>query len=252
MTHRVLNTRPKSQAAELSKLLRQNSYEPVEVPLVELVLLSEELAALSKLPASDYDGILLSSPNLLQLINALGKNSILQPLLSKPWYLISNRARVQVESLGAKVRFCPREASLEGFLKEFPPQKNLRLLHPCSQATRLDLHSFSKLGVAIQNFPVYAPHCPEGIASALQAAWPEVQTVLFASGSAVHNLFAIVPALGQTLVSSTGPLPISIGPSATEALQAAGVRKFQQAESADNAGFVAVLNLAFNKPKGNT
>src|SRR4051812_18633622 len=120
----VLNTRPRIHSAELSALLARGGYEPLEVPLVELVLAQEGLAALSNLSPNEFDGVLLSSPNLLPLL-AETNASRLQPWISKPWYLISNQARSQVEALGGTVAFVPQDASLAGFYKEFPPQAGL-------------------------------------------------------------------------------------------------------------------------------
>jgi uroporphyrinogen-III synthase len=117
------------------------------------------------------------------------------------------------------------------------------LLHLCSSATRLDPKPFSERGIEIRNLAVYAPHCPKDAAAALQAVWPQIQAVLFASGSAVHNLFSAVPGLAATLRDPQGPLPVSIGPSASIALKAEGVRNFRQAATADNAGLIAALPL---------
>lgn len=246
----ILNTRPREQAAELNQQLRESGYKSYHVPLVELVFLPEGLNELSKLSREEYDGILLSSPNLMLLLKKTG-SALVQMLVLKPWYLISSRARPQVEALGAKVAFVPRKASLEGFLEELPPsfpgasitgaKTGLRLLHLCSSATRLDPKPFLTRGVAIRNLAVYAPRCPKDAATALRAVWPHVQAVLFASGSAVHNLFIAAPELGAALGTPRGPLSISIGPSASAALKEAGVHNFRQADTADNAGLIAAL-----------
>ncbi len=244
----ILNTRPREQAAELNQRLREAGYKSYNVPLVELVFLPEGLAELSGLAQDAYDGILLSSPNLMLLLKK-ANSALVQTLALKPWYLVSGRARPQVEALGVKVAFVPRKASLEGFLEELPPQKELRLLHLCSSATRLDAAPFSERGIEIRNVAVYAPHCPKDAASDLRAVWPGIQAVLFASGSAVRNLFSAVPDLATTLGTPRGPLPISIGPSASAALKSEGVGNFRQAATADNAGLIAALPLEMQNSK---
>jgi uroporphyrinogen-III synthase len=239
----ILNTRPREQAAELNQQLREAGFKSYHVPLVELVFLPEGLAELSKLSQEDYDGVLLSSPNLMLLLKKNHSN-VLQALTLKPWYLISSRARPQVEALGVKVAFVPRKASLEGFLEELSPllpPTGLRLLHLCSSATRLDPKPFSERGIVIRNLALYAPRCPKDAGPALEAVWPQILAVLFASGSAVHNLFSAAPKLATTLGTPGGPLPISIGPSASAALKMAGVQNFVQADTADNAGLIAAL-----------
>lgn len=243
----VLNTRPSSQAPELSERLNQQGYHPVEVPLVELVLTSDGLAVLSRLSTDEYDGVLLSSPNLIPLLVEIDA-PVLKKLAAKPWYLVSRQAQFQVESIGGKVVFVPKNASLQGFYEECPQQDGLRLVHLCSRVTRLDPKLFLERGIVVRNIPMYSPHCPVGVASQLEAVWPQLRAVLFGSGSAAHNLFLVDPERAKTLGTEKGPLPISIGPSATEALLAEGVENIRQAATADNAGLIAALNAEFQNP----
>jgi uroporphyrinogen-III synthase len=242
----VLNTRPREQAGRLSEALADAGYQPREAPLVELALSAEGLAALQN-RAQNADAFLLTSPNLLawftERMDAAGKKI----LASKPWYAISPSAREPIESLGGRVAFTPRRASLRGMLEEFPSRPGMRLLHLCSSETRLDPADFAAIGVTVENLPVYSPRCPESAGADLQAAWPGVQAVLFASGSAVRNLFRVAPDLGRTLNSENGPKPVSIGPSATEALQENRIAHPLLAPTADNAGFIAALDAAFPK-----
>jgi uroporphyrinogen-III synthase len=242
----VLNTRPRGQAETLSALLREARYAPVEIPLVELALMPEALAAL---PAQgrDCDAFLLSSPSLLSWLEGRLTESARVRLASKPWFLISAGARAQVEALGGRVAFAPKRPSLTGFLAELPPREGLRLLHLCSAETRLDPAIFARRGLTVRNWPLYAPRLPDGAAARLQAAWPEAGAVLFASGSAVRNLFAADPQLGRTL-GAEGPAAVTIGPSASEALDAAGIAGYRQAPTADNAGLMAALAAVFPPP----
>lgn len=248
----VLNTRPRDQAAALSTAARAAGFEPLEVPLVELVLLEKSLTLLGKLSDRNYDGILLTSPNLLPLLKRRNAR-VPAAWIDKPWYLIGSRARTDVEELGAAVTFIPNAASLEGFLAEIPqhpsmhPGNGLRLLHPCSAKTRLDPAIFASAGIKVHNMAVYEPRCPAGTEAALQAAWPRARAVLLASGSAVHHLFLAAPALARTLSSDDGPLPVSIGASTSRALRMYGVERFLQAPSADNAGLVEALRSTFLK-----
>jgi uroporphyrinogen-III synthase len=240
----VLNTRPRDQAPALNEGLRAAGFEPLEVPLVELVLLTKSLHALDKLSDHHYDGILLSSPNLIPLLKAAGR-SLPAAWLTKPWYLIGSRARQDVDSLGVSVAFVPREASLEGFLREIPAQSNLRLIHPCSTKTRLEPALFTTKGINVHNMALYDPRRPEGAAAALEETWPQARAALFASGSAVHHLLAVAPKLGRTLAHGDGPVPVSLGASTSRALRIHGVERIRQAVTADNAGFLATLQSNF-------
>ncbi len=251
----VLNTRPKIPVPAvpgetLNDALAASGYEPIDVPLVELVLLQDALNLLDGLSDRHYDGILLSSPNLLPLLKSLGR-SVPAAWRAKPWYLIGERARADVEALGARVAFVPRgEASLEGFLEEIPVQDNLRLIHPGSTKTRLEPSLFTGKGIDLHNMALYEPRCPDGAVAALEAAWPRLTprgAVLFASSSAVHHLFAAAPALARTLVADEGPVPVSIGSSTTRTLRLYHVERSRQTPTADTAGFLAALNLIFPK-----
>src|SRR5690606_29645559 len=117
----------------------------------------------------------------------------------------------------APVAFVPEVASLDGFLREFPARDpgrpGLRLLHPCSAKTRLEPPLFAARGIDVHNMAVYEPRLPEGSAALLEAAWPGVKAVLFASGSAVHHLFAAAPRRGRDLALGEGPFPIALGAS---------------------------------------
>jgi uroporphyrinogen-III synthase len=246
----VLNTRPRELAPRLSALLREAGYEPFEASLVELELHAkglEELrarAAQVEAGATDYTGILISSPNLLSALEAAGEE-IPGAFLRKPWYLISARIRAQVEALGARIAFIPQEASLEGFIREIATHNGARLLHLCSSRTRVSPDSLKAKGFAVENLTLYTPGNSDGSGDRIAAAWDKVRAIVFASGTAVHNLFSARPDLAAKMGTSSGPLPISIGLSATEALKSHGIRHYRQAPTADNAGFIAALNQEF-------
>jgi uroporphyrinogen-III synthase len=245
----VLNTRPSELAPELSARLREAGFEPHEAPLVALSLDREGLSKLRALDAGGglepFTGVLMSSPNLLSALRAEGEE-LPKALLRKPWYLISARIRDQVEALGARVAFIPQEASAGGFAREIAPHR-ARLLHLCSSKTRLRPEPLAAKGIEVENLPLYTPGLAPGAAQAVRAAWPRIEAVVFASGTAVHNLFACAPFEAATLGTASGPLAVAIGFSAVEALKSHGVSsRVRQAPTADNAGLVAALKKEFS------
>lgn len=241
----VLNTRPPELAPELSARLREAGFAPREAPLVALSLDPEGLARLRALDLSPFTGVLMSSPNLLSALAAEGE-ALPPALLQKPWYLISARSRHQVEALGARVAFIPQEASAAGFTREIVPHR-ARLLHLCSSKTRLRPETLEPKGITVENLPLYTPGLPPAAGERVRAAWPDVEAVLFASGTAVHNLYACAPSEASTLGTASGPLAVAIGFSAVEALKEHGVStRVRQAPTADNAGFVAALKKEFS------
>ena len=239
----VLNTRPRDQAPPLSRLLREAGYAPREISLVELILREDAVKNLGE--TGDVDAFLLSSPNLLPLLLPRLDSSQRSWLAGKPWYLISAAARSQVETMGASVAFVPKQPSLRGFFDEFPAKPGLRLLHLCSEKTRLNPADFLRHGVSVHNLAVYAPRSPAGSAVELEKAWESLRAVLFASGSAVDNLFTAVPHRAQTLGGTNGPIAVTLGPSASDALRSHGVKNFHQASDSGDAGLIAALAAVF-------
>jgi uroporphyrinogen III methyltransferase / synthase len=64
--HVVLNTRPREQAAELSKLLAQAGFEVIEAPAIDIVFcgnVAELPAVMSDLRADVFDWVVLASQN---------------------------------------------------------------------------------------------------------------------------------------------------------------------------------------------
>ena len=252
--NRVLNTRPIGQNKELSQKLMQAGFEPVELPLVEICPLEDGLRKILKLQPLGYTGIFLSSPNGLRQMQA-GLDEDFEAWIHKPFYLVGGKSRHLVEGLGGKVAFFPQEASLAGFLKEYPREATLnggsrgmvfaqRWLHPCSALTRLDPETFKKCGVVIDNIPVYRPGLPEHAAERLIAECSSASAVLFCSASAVDNFFAAAPDQAARLGKLEKLQAISIGPSSSEALKKHGVNTIHEAVTADSQGLVDVLRSA--------
>lgn len=249
---KVLNTRPVGQNRELSALLSKAGFEPIEIPLVDIFPLEDGLRKMLRLNPSDYTGIFLSGPNGIRQMQA-GLDVDFEDWMRKPFYLVGGKSKGLIESLGGQVMFYPKEASVEGFLKEYTPAENTggivfaqRWLHPCSVATHLDPAAFRKLKVEIDNVPVYRPELPSDAAARLHAEFKGLEAALFCSASAVDHFFKAAPELGVALGTSEGMLAISIGPSTSRALSSHGVEIYHQASSADSQGLVKALKSAFS------
>lgn len=254
---KVLNTRPAGQNEELSKLLTEAGFEPVEIPLVDIVPLEDGLRKVLRLQPSGYTGIFLSSPNGIRQMH-IGLDEDFEAWVQKPFYLVGAKSKPLIESFGGRVAFFPREASVEGFLNEYqfemtgvsgPPGMVFaqRWLHPCSISTRLDPAAFRRRGVELDNVPVYRPGMPAEVAARLTAECKGkgVSAALFCSASAVEHFFKAVPDMAAELGTAKGMMAISIGPSTTSALRERGVENPHQALEANSAGLVEALRTAF-------
>jgi uroporphyrinogen-III synthase len=260
----VLNTRPADQNAELSTMLRAAGFEPLEIPLVDVVPEPEGQARLRRLQPTGYTGVFLSSPNGLRYLAGSLLATELEPWLAKPFYLVGGKSADLVRQQGGKVAFFPQDASLEGFLKEFDPAASAgsgggsgipgvtglvlaqRWLHPCSASTRLDPAAFRKKNIEVENVPVYSPGLNPDAAAALAAHGKTADAAVFCSGSAVEHFYqAAPPELAGRLGRKDGILAVSIGPATSRALAEKGVDYCREAAHADNESLVDALKLAF-------
>jgi uroporphyrinogen-III synthase len=258
----VINTRPADQNAELSALLRAAGFRPVDIPMVDIVPDEEGLARLRKLQPSTFTGVFLSSPNGLRHMEAGLLPTELGKWMEKPFYLVGPKSAPLVENLGGKVAFHPRDASLEGFLKEYSAAASMhaggtgslivtglvmkqRWVHPCSASTRLDPAAFKAKNVDVENLSVYRPGPAPDAARRLAEAGPEAGAVVFCSGSAVEHFFAAAPELAARLGRPDGLVAVSIGPSTSQALSDRGVERCHQALHADNPSLVDALKASF-------
>lgn len=253
----VLNTRPADQNGGLSALLRAAGFEPLEIPLVGIEPEPEGLERLRRLQPNGFTGIFLSSPNGLRQMAAGLMPVELESWMAKPFYLVGPKSGDLVREHGGRVAFHPREASLDGFLKEYAPSSQgnsgvtglvlaQRWLHPCSASTRLDPAAFRKKGVEVENVPVYRPGANPEAPGLLERHAASLDAVVFSSGSAVAQFFAAAPpALSARLGKKDGILAVSIGPSTSQALAEKGVEQRCEAVHADDSGLVDALKQAF-------
>jgi uroporphyrinogen-III synthase len=256
----VINTRPADQNGELSDLLRRAGFEVLEIPMVDIVPDEEGLARLRKLQPSGFNGVFLSSPNGLRQMASGLPAAELEPWMEKPFFLVGGKSSTLVRNHGGKVAFYPEEASLEGFLKEYTPAAAAnagvkpgpgglvlaqRWLHPCSASTRLDPAAFREKGIGVENVPLYKPAMAADAGERLMAEGRGADAVVFCSASAVAHFFRAAPELAARIGKAGGPLPISIGPSTSNALAGLDVEKCFEAAHADNPGLVDALKDAF-------
>jgi uroporphyrinogen-III synthase len=248
---RIINSRPAERNAELSRLLTQAGFEPVEIPFVDIRPHEEGQARAAATASQGFTGIFLSSPNGFRHFRDALLATQLEKWTEKPFYLVGAAARALVEEAGGKVAFFPEEASLEGFLKEYRPFTEpgrlpmaQRWLHPCSLSTRLEPAEFRKRSIEVVNLPVYKPGPPPDLASRLEENGRGAAAILFCSGSAVDNFFEAAPENASLLGRKEGPLAVSIGPSTTAALRKHGVEALIEAQHADDASLVDALKSA--------
>ncbi len=141
---KVLNTRPREQSETLAQLLADVGCESIAIPLVELRTMAAGLEEVAKLDPRDYSGIFLSSPIGLKALETACEPAGFYQWMAKPFYLVGKQSTPLVASKGAKVAFVPKQASLAGFLDEFPAWWKSEA-EAAARAARLASQSLAKM-----------------------------------------------------------------------------------------------------------
>jgi uroporphyrinogen-III synthase len=177
---RVLNTRPREQAAELSRLLRAAGYAPVGVPAIEVIAVSQasELAEVARrLGDGEYAWIVLSSANAARFFSscvgvALGDTPVLCGTATG-------------EALGISPALALRHFSAQAALETLQPRlaPGARILVPRAAEGRDELISgLQEWGVIVD-----APVCYRTVSAEIPP-WQAVDVITLCSPSAVAAL----------------------------------------------------------------
>lgn len=229
----VLNTRPRDQTAQLSRLLTEAGFESVEAPAIEVVpawSFAELENARRQLRAGAFDWVVLPSQNAgdflrhdLSTVRVLCGAATAQALK-----LTSARVLVRFSAAAAL-------AALKPVLK--PAQ---RVLVPHAAEGRDELvDGLKALGADVQALVAYRSEAVPDAATRLTEGGIDVVTVC--SPSAVSSL---LPAL-----SAHQPLLVCLGETTADAARQAGLRVDGVAEQTTMAALVQAVRAAFDTRK---
>ena len=228
----VLNTRPREQAAELSALLRQAGYTPVEVPAIEAVAAwdaRELLAVLEKLRAGGYGWAVFASRNAVRfflegLAEVGGSANDLRGLK----LLAGSGTAEELRAYGLAATHTLERFSAAAALSFLQGEDHV--LAPRAAEGRDELIK----GLA----DVDAPVC-YGTRPVPRTDVPDAAAVIFTSPSAVHALVGHLPAAAAV---------VCLGGTTAQAAQAAGLRVDRVAERTDLPSLVAAVTAALEVP----
>jgi uroporphyrinogen-III synthase len=224
----VLNTRPREQAAELSELLRQAGYTPVEVPAIETVPAwkADELSAvLRRLRAHEYAWAVFASRNAVRyflagLAEVGGSPEDLRSLQLLTGTGTADELRAHGLASSRTLERFSAAAALASL------QTEDHVLVPRAAEGRDEL---------ITGLPhVDAPVCYRTQPVA-HASLPEAAAVIFTSPSAVHALVGHLPA---------GAAIVCLGATTAEAARADGLHISATAERTDLPSLVEAVSAA--------
>ncbi len=248
---RVLVTRTRQQASDLSRALAAQGAEPVELPTIEIApsVDEHELASvIADLKTSAYGWVVFTSANAVSLFmghlrdagldaRAFGRAQIAA---------IGPGTANALASHGLRADIVPELFVAEGLLEAFSARvmRGQRVLLPRAEGAReVIVDGLEALGAHVHELTLYRAAVPsqpdaEGLRR-LRAG--EIDVATFASSSAVRNL---VEMLGGDVSPLRGVLIAAIGPITAQAVRDAGLDVGVTADEYSIDGLVGALVAA--------
>ena len=217
---RVLVTRTRQQASDLSRLLAAQSAEPVELPALELVERVDErvlAAAIETLRTSGYGWTIFTSANAVDIFMA----RLHAASLDARAFARTRVAAVGSATAGALARhgirpdIVPERYVAEGLVEVLAtrPMRGTRVLLPRAEGARETLvDALTARGAVVDELILYVaaiPNTPdaEGLR---RLRGGQIDIATFASSSAVRNLIAMldgdVAPLASVRIAAIGPI----------------------------------------------
>ena len=242
---RIVVTRSREQASELSSRLAEMGAEVVEFPVIRPVRIAPDKAFLCNLPA--YDWVIFTSANGVRFfgeqLREVGRD--VRALGSAKIAGIGPATRQALESLGLRVDFQPSEFVAEKVLEEFPEDPaGLHILIPRAKQARDFLpEGLREKGATVDVYHVYETlpetEGAEELRQRLSAG--EIDVVCFTSSSTVQNF---VEAIGDVRLSA-GVMIASIGPITTKTAEESGLKVQVTAREHTIPGLVQAIERYF-------
>lgn len=238
---RIMVTRSREQASELTERLEALGALVIEFPVIETAPLPPDPAIPRGLRAG-YDWIIFTSVNgVRSLVGQLRQIGLdLRALGSARLGAIGPGTARALEGCGLKVDFVPTQFTGEGVAAEFPEDpSDLRILIPrAKEAPDLLPESLRARGALVDVVPVYETMIDESAAEAarerLRAG--EVDMVTFTSSSTVRNFLNLA---GDAVPD--GLQVASIGPVTSQTARQLGLRVDVEAEQHTIPGLVEAV-----------
>jgi uroporphyrinogen III methyltransferase/synthase len=217
---RVLITRAKEQAGELSSLLAAYGAEPIEAPTIAIVppadwtLVDKAIAAIGT-----YGLVIFTSVNgvthFMARLFALGLDA--RSLAGRRLCCIGPRTAQELERYGLRADLVPAEFQAEGLLAALADRamNGVRVLIPRAEVAReLLAEELRARGAYVEVVPVYRTVTPDGGAQEWrrQLADREIHAVTFSSSSTVRNFVGMLGGAETARALLTSVSVACIGP----------------------------------------
>jgi len=239
---KVLVTRSRDQASELSELLRQYGAEPIEFPVIKISppeSFDELDSALERI--EKYDWLLFTSANgvraVIDQLRELGRD--VRWLKGPKVGAIGPKTAEAIQSLGVRVDFVPQEFVAEAVVREFPDDpKGKRILIPrAKEAREVIPEKLRELGADVDVVTSYKTEAEESdvadVSDRIQAG--EIDIITFTSSSTVRMFAERIPKVPE------GVIIACIGPITAETAESLGLKPDVVAEEYTIEGLVKAL-----------
>ncbi len=228
---RILVTRSREQASDLSERLRDLGARPVEFPTIE-VIPPESWADADHCAANlaKYDWIIFTSVNgvkfFLERLFALGFD--IRDLKGPRMCAIGPKTAEALEALKVRVDFVPPEYRAEAIFAglRIEDLKGKRILIPRAKIARDVLpEELRKAGASVEVVEVYRTVRPEGNAEEIKGWLREgaISAITFTSSSTVSNFVEMIGVPEARQLTAGVPIA-SIGPITREKARSFGIR----------------------------
>jgi len=258
---RVLVTRTREQASQLSALLRDQGAEPVECPTIQIAPLEDPSVldeALRNLP--QYDWVVFTSVHgvrsALSRLHALGQD--VQNLNKVRLAAIGPATAKELSRAGLRVDYQPREYVAEALVEGLEGVEGKRILLPRADIAREALAvGLREKGAVVDEIDAYrtVPAMAEAERVRAKLASGELDAITFTSSSTVRNFIAMLePVTGneeqEVLSLLKGVKVACIGPITSQTARGLGLRVDVEATVYTIPGLVEALVEAYEKELG--
>lgn len=242
MRPRILITRPRGQAHDLSRLLREVGCEPIEVPAIAIAPCAEWTVVDDAIRHLErYDWVLVTSRNAVEaLFTRLG---VLRRDLpgSLRCAAIGRGTAAALEARGVVDPWIPSAFTSHALADELPVRPGERVLRLRAEAAAEIADRLRARGAVVDEIVTYRTiETPPESVALLQRAWADgVDAVVLASASAARGFVTLARAAECRGVLEV-PI-VAIGPVTAEAASALGLRVETIADEYSVAGIASAV-----------
>ena len=249
---RIVVTRSREQASQLSQQLIERGAEVLEIPTIRIEAPDEKRALAEAMAGlGEYDWVIFTSPNgVAQFFDYFFKSfDDVRALGALRFAAVGPATAAKLKEFHLKVDLMPQQylsEEIAGAFKAFQDIENVRLLLLRAQVASAELvRALEEQGAIVDDVSVYktVPETEDATGTAARLLEEGADWITFTSASTVQNFHARFP-LPALLKKFSQLRTASIGPETSKALRALGLEPAIEAKVHNIEGLVKVLETA--------